>query len=345
MLTRGALRLAGSGIALPTCPSPAGALTVVGNADVAAVLHARATSDRGRAAADRLVAASGVVTRYWSHWPGGPADPGETDTVDLAEAACRAALINSGLAIADIDVLILALSTSTLPTIASATPLAARLGHQGPSFDLKAGCAGTLYAMQVAAGLLATGARRVLVVGSDTMTRYMDAASLAGFVHVGDGAGALVLEAAPTENFVCVTDGAYETWQTAGVLDPLPPDPRAAYVMRGRPTALAEGVVLAIQTSLEEVLQAAQVTPGEVSAWVPHALGAPILAAVAAAFDPPLPRHDALAAYGNTGSASLPMALHAARPLGGAIALSALGAGMRWGAAVWRDPGGSSTES
>jgi 3-oxoacyl-[acyl-carrier-protein] synthase-3 len=330
------MRLLGAGVAVPTCRAPHGALRPVSNEDVLRVLAEGATP-RQRDAARRMIATSGVRERYWSRWVGGPPQPDEPDAVMLAEEACRAALAEAGLGIEAVGLVILALSTSTLPTIATSTPLAARLGHRGPSLDLKAGCAGTLYALHLASQLLPAYGR-ILVVGADTMSRYVDRHALAGFVNVGDGAAALLLGQAPAPNWASAIDGAYETWDAAGVFAPLPPAAAdAAYVFRGAPTRLREPIAAAYRASLMHMLARAGLTGADLAAWVPHQIALPLITGIAEAVGvQPFVNGDR---YGNTGAASLGIALAEARAALGAerIALSALGGGMRWGSAVWSD--------
>lgn len=339
IVIRGSLRLLGAGMALPTCQAPDGPKRPVTDDDVLAIL-AEGQGDRQREAARRMVASSGVHARYWSRWIGGPSRPDEPSAVDLAEAACRAALEDAGVPIAEVKLLILALSTSTLPTIATATPLAARLGYRGPSFDLKGGCAGTLYALHLAAQL-APAYGRVLVVGADTMSRYVDRHALAGFVNVGDGAGALVLGPAAAPNFVSAIDGAYDTWDVAGVFGALPPAADAgepdAFAFRGTPTRLREPIAAAYHASLAHLLAHEGLAGRDVAAWIPHQIALPLIRGIAEGLGvTPFINGDR---YGNTGAASLPIALAEARRTLGRerVALSALGGGMRWGSALWTD--------
>lgn len=335
VVLRGSLKLLGAGVALPTCQAPDGPRRPVTNADVLGILAAGQT-DRQREAARRMLEASGVRERYWSRWVGGPPRPDEPTAVDLAEEASRAALADAGAAIDDVRLLILALSTSTLPTIATATPLAARLGYRGPSFDLKGGCAGTLYALHLA-GQLAPAYGRILVVGADTMSRYVDRHALAGFANVGDGAGALLLGPADRPNLASAIDGDYATWDVAGVFGALPPavEGGEAFTFRGTPTRLREPIAAAYRASLAHLLAHEGVAPSGLAAWIPHQIALPLVAGIAEAVGVrPFVNGDR---YGNTGAASLAIALAEARATYGRskVALSALGGGMRWGSAIW----------
>jgi 3-oxoacyl-[acyl-carrier-protein] synthase-3 len=314
---------------------------VIGNADVAAALAALAGTDRQRRAIERMLADSGCRQRHWSHWIGAGPHPDEATTASLATEAAEAALAAAGLTAGDLDMILLAHSTSTLPTIATSTPVADALGYQGPTLDLKAGCAGALYALQTAAALLGIGYRRILVIGADTMSKYVDLPGLLGWPNVGDGAGAVVVGPGRPGNFVCGLDGEYSTWRAAGVLDTLPPQAGACFAMRGSLAEQQDLIVSRYVESLRTVAAHAGLRPADLAAWIPHQISPALLRAAWNAWEAPGMRmmlnHEA---YGNTGAGSLLMALHEFRSETGPgwTGLSALGGGMRWGAAVWKDP-------
>jgi 3-oxoacyl-[acyl-carrier-protein] synthase-3 len=339
VVARGGLKLLGAGKALPTCMAPDGPKFPVTNDDVLGILAAGAT-DRQIEAARRVIATTGVQTRYWSRWVGGPVLADEPTASDLGYEAAVAALADAGATIAEVRLVIVALSTSTLPTIASCTPLVAKLGYEGPSFDLKGGCAGTLYALHLASQLMPVYGR-ILVIGTDTMSRYVDRHALQGFLNVGDGAGALLLGPSDTPNFVSAIDGAYSTWDAAGVFTTIPPAADAVdanpWNFGGKPTQLRDAIAEAYRSSLQHLLTHERVPPSELAAWIPHQIALPLVHGISEAFGlNPFVNGDK---YGNTGAASLPIALGEARAQYGKsrVALSALGAGMRWGSALWED--------
>lgn len=341
VVARGGLKLLGAGKALPTCMSPDGPKAPITNDDVLAIMTAGMT-ERQAEAARRVIATTGVQTRYWSRWVGGPILASEPTAVDLAYEAAVAALADAGATIDDVRLVIFALSTSTLPTIASCTPLVARLGYRGPSFDLKGGCAGTLYALHLASQLMPAYGK-ILVIGADTMSRYVDAHALQGFLNVGDGAGALLLGPSETANFVSAIDGEYSTWDAAGVFTTIPPAVDAGepeqtpWNFGGKPTQLRDAIAEAYRSSLQHLLTHEQVHPSQLAAWIPHQIALPLVHGISEAFGlTPFVNGDR---YGNTGAASLPIALGEARAQYGRsrVAMSALGAGMRWGSALWED--------
>ncbi|HBS50737.1 MAG TPA: 3-oxoacyl-ACP synthase, partial [Rhodobacteraceae bacterium] len=121
---------------------------------------------------------------------------GET-TSQMATRAAQAALDDARLTAADVDAIILATSTPDLTFPSAATMVQAELGMtRGFAFDVQAVCAGFVYALANANGMILSGqARRVLVIGAETFSRILDWEDRTTCVLFGDGAGALLLEA------------------------------------------------------------------------------------------------------------------------------------------------------
>ena len=177
------------------------------------------------------------------------------------------------------------------------------------------------------------------------MSKYLDPPALLGFTTVGDAAGAVVLTRGEPGNFLSAIDGEYATWRTAGVFGTLPPrlDQPEDYRFRGTPTRLRDLVATRYQESLGVVLTAGGLAWADLEAWVPHQISLGLIDQVREALGTGAVRVERnFEKYGNTGAASLLIGLHEARPgLGdGWTALSALGGGMRWGAALWRGVSG-----
>ena len=116
-------------------------------------------------------------------------------TAGLSAEAGRLALGMSGLDPASIDAVILATTTPDRTVPATSATVAAELGLRCGAFDLNAACSGFTYAMVVAHGLIATGAERLLVIGTDTLARITDWEDRNTAVLFADGSGAVVLEA------------------------------------------------------------------------------------------------------------------------------------------------------
>lgn len=117
-------------------------------------------------------------------------------TSHLAMEACRDALDDASLKASDIDLLILATTTPDHIFPATAVRVQHTLGAKGAAFDVAAVCGGFVFALATADAYIKTGqARRVLVVGAETMSRIVDWSDRGTAVLFGDGAGAFVLEA------------------------------------------------------------------------------------------------------------------------------------------------------
>jgi len=154
---------------------------VVENAEFEATLD---TTD------DWIRARTGIERRHF-------AAEGET-TSQLATKAAQAALIDAGMTADQIDAIVVATSTPDLTFPSVATMVQAGLGTtSGFAYDIQAVCAGFVFALTNANGLIVSGqAERVLVIGAETFSRIMDWEDRGTCVLFGDGAGALILEAA-----------------------------------------------------------------------------------------------------------------------------------------------------
>ena len=136
---------------------------------------------------------SGIERRHF-------AAEGQT-TSDLATRAAQAALADAGMDASQIDAIVVATSTPDFTFPSVATMVQGALGmERGFAFDIQAVCAGFVYALTNANGLILSGqAERVLVIGAETFSRIMNWEDRTTSVLFGDGAGALVLEKAEGE--------------------------------------------------------------------------------------------------------------------------------------------------
>ncbi len=98
----------------------------------------------------------------------------EEATSDLATGAARAALADAGLRAEDLTAIVVATTSPDRAVAATAPQVAAALSTTVPAFDLNAACSGFVYALRVAAGMVATGDGAVLVIGAETLTRIVD---------------------------------------------------------------------------------------------------------------------------------------------------------------------------
>ena len=117
-------------------------------------------------------------------------------TSDLAYAAAVRCLDNAGVAPRDVDLILVATMTPDMLTPSSACMVQRRLGATAPAMDLNAACSGFMYALVTGMQFIKTGcSRRVLVIGSDVMSRIINPADKKTYPLFGDGAGAVLLGA------------------------------------------------------------------------------------------------------------------------------------------------------
>ena len=288
---------------------------------------------------DWIVERTGVEERHI-------AAPGET-TCDLAEQAARRALDAAGLEPRDLDLIILGTTTPdhVFPSVAS--QLQHRLGcYGGPAFDVQAVCTGFVYALDIAARFIRThAARRALVVGADTFTRIIDWQDRGTCILFGDGAGAVVLEAADQPGIMdskLGADGRYKEllWVPAGVSSGYEQTRQNAAFVEMRGSEVFKVAVTTLKDIAEQILSANQMTVADVDWLIPHQANRRILAATAKRLGLPAERMiDCVRTHGNTSAASVPLALDVAVrdgriQRGDTVLLEGFGGGFTWGATL-----------
>ena len=269
---------------------------------------------------------------------------GET-TSQMAVKAAQAALDRAGVAANDIDAIIVATSTPDLTFPSVATMVQAGLGMtRGFAFDVQAVCAGFVFALANADGLIRSGqADRVLVIGAETFSKLMDWEDRGTCVLFGDGAGAVVLDAAEGERGILSTDlnsdgsyrdilyvdGGVATTGTAGKL-------------RMQGNILFRHAVEKLADTAHRAIDKAGLTAEQVDWLVPHQANARIIAATAQRMHLPMEKVIlTVADHGNTSAASIPLALSVADDAGrfkegDVVVTEAIGGGLSWGAVVLR---------
>ena len=276
------------------------------------------------------------------------AAPGET-TATLATAAARGALARAGLDAADVDLLIVATASPEQPLPHTGAFVGEALGLRCGSFDLAAACAGFVYALVVGSSLVSSGDDRVLIVGAETLTRIIDPDDRATGVLFGDGAGAAVLgRSAGTPGLLAWDLGcdgsAVELLQipAGGSRRPASADTvaRREHYLQMSGQQVFKRAVRAVVDSASITIDRAGVNVDDVAWFVPHQANARIIEAAAQRLGVPAERTLVnIDRYGNTSSASIPLALFEAvddgRVRDGDVVLCAgFGAGMTWASAL-----------
>jgi 3-oxoacyl-[acyl-carrier-protein] synthase-3 len=276
------------------------------------------------------------------------AAPDETPATLGAIAAGRA-LERAGVAPADVDLLIVATVTPDQPIPHTGAYLGDLLGLRCGSFDLNAACAGFVYEMVVAASMVNAGYERILIVGAETLSRITDPDDRATCVLFGDGAGAaLVARSADAPGLLgwdlgCDGSAASLLEVPAGG-SRLPASfetvaGRGHYLKMAGPEVFRRAV-RAVVESATVTLERSKVDATDVRWFVPHQANSRIIDAAGERLgfgaDRTLVNIDR---YGNTSSASIPLALFEAvddgRVRDGDLVLcSGFGAGMTWASAL-----------
>ncbi|WP_158925206.1 beta-ketoacyl-ACP synthase III [Acidisphaera sp. S103] len=270
-------------------------------------------------------------------------------TAFMGTAAAAAALADAGAHAADVDAIILATSTPDQAFPASALRVQAALGvTRGFGFDLSAACAGFIYALSVADGMIRAGqVRGVLVIGSEVYSRILNWQDRGTCVLFGDGAGAVFLRASTgvdddrrgvlsthihaqgTLGDILYVDGAVGQ-----------PDKPGHLVMHGR--EVFRHAVTRLAEAVDEALAANGLGHADIDWLVPHQANSRIINAMGKKLGlPPERVVVTVDRHANTSAASVPLALAEARAdgrikSGDLVVLEALGGGLTWGSALVR---------
>lgn len=278
----------------------------------------------------------------------------ESDTsLTLSLSASRQALAVAGLRPEDLDLIVLATVTPDTFMPSTASLLQRELGAtRAAAFDLGAACSGFVYALNVATQFIQAGtSTTVLVVGADTLTRFIDFSDRGTCVLFGDGAGAVVLQATDAPVGILATllgsDGRgachlfVDGWG-GGIIpsDTLDTLNRPYMKMNGREVFKFSVRIMAEAAS--DVVKRAGLSLSQVDLLIPHQANIRIIDAASERLDLPRERIWAnLARYGNTSAASVPICLAEAAEQGALrdgmhLVLVAFGAGLTWAATALR---------
>lgn len=272
----------------------------------------------------------------------------------IATQAARNALDMAGVAPTDVDLIILATSTSD-DLFGSASRIQVELGAtQAAAFDLTAACSGFVFGMVTAAQFIRSGTyRTVLLIGADILSRWVDWSDRRTCVLFGDGAGAVVLQADATTDrllgFELRSDGTQNECLTLA-FQPQPHElTEGVTVGQGSYQSIAMNgqevyrfAVKRVPEVLEKALFRANMAVDQVDWLLLHQANQRILDAVAQRLG--IPEHKVIsnmARYGNTSAASIPIALdevvrEGKIKAGDVIAAAGFGAGLTWGAAIFQ---------
>ena len=277
---------------------------------------------------------------------------GET-TDSLAIEAGAAAIKHAGLTPDAINLLVVATATPEQLIPHTGAFVADGLGIHCGSFDLNAGCAGFVYELVVGSSMLANGnLEHVLVIGAETLSRFVDPLDRATCILFGDGAAAFVLSASPDDgpgilSWELGCDGSATgllALPAGGSRMPTTPETvanREHYIKMVGPEVFRRAVRIVIE-SATTALDRAGATVDDLTWFAPHQANIRIIEAAAARLGIPAERTLVnIDHYGNTSAASIPLVLaenadDGRISDGDLILVSGFGAGLTWGSAVLR---------
>ena len=273
-------------------------------------------------------------------------------TTSLSVAAARQALARAELTPDDIDLIIVATCTPDQFLVSQACLVQGELGGSAGAFDLGAACAGFVYALAVGSQMVQSGLHdRVLVIGADTLTRFVDYTDRSTCILFGDGAGAVVLEAATEARGLLSTvvgadGGGYKHLYIPGWGAFVPesaelfPEYRPYLQMNGN--EVFRFAVRVMGDSAAEAVAKANLTFDDIDVLIPHQANQRIIDAAARRLALPAEKvWINLDRYGNTSAASIPIAIAEAAEAGmlnegDNVVLVAFGGGLAWAAGVVR---------
>lgn len=270
---------------------------------------------------------------------------------DLACEASKAALEYAGLKPKDLDLIIVATVTGDMPLPATACILQHKLGaKKAAAFDVNAACSGFIYGLAIGDKFIRSGShKRVLVVGTEILSKFTDWSDRTTCVLFGDGAGAVILERTEEDRGIIETrihsDGSmWDLLHTPGGGSKNPPSTetirkRLHYIkMKGNETFKV--AVRTLEDLVVATLKHNKLEPSKLSLLIPHQANRRIIQATAKRLNLPMEKVVMnLNRYGNTSAASIPIALDEAFRANRIkeddyILLEAFGGGLTWGSAL-----------
>ncbi|MCX8070555.1 MAG: ketoacyl-ACP synthase III [Thermodesulfovibrionales bacterium] len=278
---------------------------------------------------------------------------GDKSASDLAFEASKKALKDAGIKASEVSLIIVATISGDMPFPATACLVQKKLNAKNAAaFDVNAACSGFIYALSIADAYIKSGAySKILVVGSEILSRFTDWQDRSTCVIFGDGAGAVLLDANKGKSGILSThlysDGSL--WDliqipAGGSLKPASLDTvnnrLHTISMKGNETFKV--AVKALGSLVEKTLEHNNLSPSQLSLLIPHQANQRIIQAVASRLGLSMDKVMMnIQKYGNTSAASIPIALDEALrngkiKTGDYILLEAFGGGLTWASALIR---------
>jgi 3-oxoacyl-[acyl-carrier-protein] synthase-3 len=275
----------------------------------------------------------------------------EQTASDMALEAARAALSAAGVRPRKIDLIIVATVTPDMPVPSTACILQDKLGAKNAAaFDINAVCSGFVYGLSVADAYVRSGkAQKVLLVGTEVLSKFMDWEDRSTCVLFGDGAGAVVVEPTEEDRGILSTDiysdGKLQdliTLPGGGSKYPVSAETieKRMHYMKMKGNETFKVAVKTLEKLVVDTLKKHKLKASQLSLLIPHQANIRIINATAKRLGLPMERvYTNIEKCGNTSAASIPIALdEAVRTLrvreGDYVMLEAFGGGLTWGSAL-----------
>ncbi|MEK7735860.1 MAG: beta-ketoacyl-ACP synthase III, partial [Nitrospirota bacterium] len=240
---------------------------------------------------------------------------------DLAYEAAKAAFKKADIKPKDIELIIVATITGDMPTPATACHLQHKLGiKKAAAFDVNAACSGFLYGLSIADSFIKSGVyKRILLVGSEVLSRFTDWEDRTTCVIFGDGAGAVILEATDEDRGIVSThirsDGAlWELLHMPGGGSINPPSKESLkkkmHYLKMKGNETFKVAVRTLENLVSRTLEENKLKASQISLLIPHQANLRIIQATAERLNIPMEKVFVnIDKYGNTSAASIPIAL------------------------------------
>lgn len=270
---------------------------------------------------------------------------------DLAYGASRAALKSAGLKAKELDLIIVATVTSDMPFPSTGCVLQKRLGaKKAVAFDINAACSGFVFALSNANAYIRSGLyEKVLVVGTETLSKFLDWQDRSTCVLFGDAAGAVILEPSDSESGIVsvdiYSDGSYvDMLNIPGGGSRVPPTcesvQQGLHFIKMKGNETFKVAVKTLEKLVVDTLKKNNLKSSDLALLIPHQANMRIIQAVAKRLKLPMDKVVVnIDRFGNTSSASVPLALDEAVRTGRVrkgdyILVEAFGGGLTWGSAL-----------
>lgn len=246
-------------------------------------------------------------------------------TSDLSVKAVKNLMENSGKEVKDVDFIIVCTTSPDQPMPNTASRVQYKLGIENAGCnDIYAACAGFVYGMQMAHGFVNSGVyKKVLVIGSEALSKIIDMTDRTSCILFGDGAGAVLIEPSEEEHFLAFNSGTngeyghdlYMSYKKNSI-NGVGINPHGKIMQNGR--SVFKWAVGNIPDKIRDLVEKAGITLDDLDYVVPHSANLRIIEAIAKNLDYPMEKiPESVTEFGNTSSASIPLAISKSKANGG----------------------------